>query len=471
MKKSFKRLALATAFSLCLIGKIDAATLAVGSGSTPAGTSKSIGVELRDSDLGEYDKVEFQLSVTGTDLVEIDNVKIVGLDFGVTSGPNGETIYTFSGNQQTANNKLIATTGTISFKTAPELSTNFKITPTNVKFYKGGTPFAVGEAGIKVIEGTVKYEKPKSTEAFLTSLKVSQGTLSPEFSKDVMEYTVQVKDTINSIRFTADSSLGSTKTGTGSKTLEMGENEHEIVVTAEDGVTKNTYKIKIIRGEIAEPSAYLKKLDINNIGVELSPEFDSKNNKYTVKVGKDITELNFKYETEDPLAEVTIEGNEKFIEGENVVKIKVLSSNKEEEQIYEITVIKEEEKEEDDSSTPTKDDEEEKEKKKNPWLLVLIGAIVVLIVGGVSFLLFKKKKPNDKNKNKSSKGKDATITVKEGSDDEEESITENLKKELYDDDRTQNFDEEALEQLKMRYGVKEEEQLDKTKEFNFKDLD
>lgn len=476
-----KRILKSTIYTLIaafgLMGSVNAATLVIGNDTTTAGaTNKSVSVELKDADLGEYSKVEFQLVVTGTTYAEVDfSFKASALSF-----KRDTTLGTYIIGAE--GEKLFETTiGSISYKTTENLNSDFKITATQVKFHKtDGTVMELGSPGIKVQEGTIKYEKPKSSEALLTSLTASQGTMTPEFSSSVNDYTIVVKDTIPQIRLSGNSSVGSTKTGLGLVKLEMGENNVEIVVTAEDGTTKNSYNVKIIRGEIAEPSAYLKKLEVNNIGVELSPEFDSKNNKYTITVGEDISELKFKYEAEDPLAVVEIEGNENFEVGENLVKIKVKSSNGEDEQTYEITVVKEEKEE-----TPPVDDEKKEEKEEKPkkktWLIVLIAVVIVLIVGGVTFLLFRKKKKGPKDKGPKNTLKEETSSneqVREAESNtdsndfglEEESITDVLKTELYEDDRTQKFDDDALEELKRRYGQNESE-LDKTKEFNFKDFE
>lgn len=462
-------LSIISAFALC--GTVEAATLSIGSDSTTAGAlNKSVSVELKDDDLKDYSKVEFQLSVDGTSYAELGaySHKITSLGFKSDNG-----VYTIG----TDGGELFAATvGSISYKTTANLNSNFRITPTNVKFYKkDGSILQSGDSGIKVTPGTISYEKEKSKDATLTNLTVSQGSLTPAFNKDTFEYTVVVKDTIPSIRVTPTGATGATITGGGLKSIQLGENLVEIIVTAEDGVTKNTYKIKIIRGELAEPSAYLKSLIINNIGVALSPDFDSKNNKYTVKIDEEIKSLNFKYETEDPLAEVKIEGNEDFKIGENQINITVTSSDGELTEVYEITAILDEEE-----STATAPIEEKKEEKKktNWWLIILIACIIIFIIGGISAVLF------IKNKKKKASKEDSTIkepldktesseslSSKDENDDllSEDSITEILKNEAFDDEATRRFDSSLIKEFHFD-DEEEEEYDDKTKEFNFKDL-
>lgn len=478
--KTFKSLLCIAACSIGMIGGVNAATIKVSDETVKAGTMHNeVKIKISDDDLSNFKKVEFQLSVSNTFYAQITNVQAstgTGLNYEIHT-ENDITTYTFKGD---LSEKELAT---ITFRTSDSMDSNINITPVNVKFYTDDTNYQTpGDAGIKAIAGVIKYERPKSSEASLTSLVPSQGTLSPEFDSTHTNYTVQVKDTIAYIRFNAEACQGATVTGNGSTQLEMGENTIELEVTAEDGQTKNTYTIKVIRGEVVEPSAYIKDLVLNNIGATLSPKFDSKNNKYTVQIGKEIEKLDFKYELEDPLAEVTIEGNENFVEGENLVKIKVVSSNKEDEQIYEITVIKSEE-EQKDPITEDKNDDSKDEKKINIWLIVGIVTVVLAVVAGVTIILFKKKK-NDKKKIDDTKlplkrreGSEKTVeidTVVEkpkhaAPQEEEESITDILKTELYDDDRTQKFNDDELEKLKKK--IYDDEEIDQTKEFNFKDFE
>ncbi len=439
--KTFKSLLCIAACSIGMIGGVNAATIKVSDETVKAGTMHNEAkIKISDDDLSNFKKVEFQLSVSNTFYAQITNVQAstgAGLSYEIHT-ENDITTYTFKGD---LSEKELAT---ITFRTSDSMDSNINITPVNVKFYTDDNNYqSPGDAGIKAIAGVIKYE---------------------------------VKDPIAYIRFNAAASQGATVTGNGSTQLEMGENTIEIEVTAEDGQTKNTYTIKVIRGEVVEPSAYIKDLVLNNIGATLSPKFDSKNNKYTVQIGKEIEKLDFKYELEDPLAEVTIEGNENFVE------IKVVSSNKEDEQIYEITVIKSEE-EQKDPITEDKNDDSKDEKKINIWLIVGIVTVVLAVVAGVTIILFKKKK-NDKKKIDNTKlplkrreGSEKTVeidTVVEkpkhaAPQEEEESITDILKTELYDDDRTQKFNDDELEKLKKK--IYDDEEIDQTKEFNFKDFE
>jgi len=447
MKRIFKNFIYLFVISILFLSRVDAATLKIGSDSAPANApSREVTIEISGDDLANYTKVEFGLSISGTSYADINSVASKN---GVIDSFNqsGNT-YSFA----KSSGLSAATIGTISYKTYPELSQNFQITPVEAKFCRSD-----GACDNATVEsGNITYQAPKSSAATLTALSVSQGALTPEFNPSVLEYDVVVSDKINSLKLSATASAGATKMGTGTKTLVMGKNTFQIVVTAEDGTTTQTYTVNVNRGEINEPSAYLKSLTVNNIGVVLSPEFDQKLNKYSVDVTSDITELDFKYETEDKDATVDIEGNKDFVIGENKVVIKVTSSNETDTQEYEITVnVSEEEVVEENK-------EEKTEKKKlSIWVIILIILIIIGLIGGTAFLLFKKKSKGNKPK-KDKKNKDED----DENDEAEESVTGLLKAELYDNDETSTYNSDEFKEV---FELNNED-LERTKEFNVQDF-
>lgn len=83
----------------------------------------------------------------------------------------------------------------------------------------------------------------KSSDANLKELGIEDGTLSPEFNKDTLEYTVDLEPETTKINVKASpsDSKASVK-GNGEVTVGDGSNKLEIIVTAEDGTAK-TYVI------------------------------------------------------------------------------------------------------------------------------------------------------------------------------------------------------------------------------------
>lgn len=113
----------------------------------------------------------------------------------------------------------------------------------------------------------------KSSDNNLKSLGIEGATLSPEFNKDTLEYSVEfpsdtTKITINAEKNDSKASVS----GTGEKEVAEGTNKIEIVVTAENGSTK-TY---IINASVAEKDPI--KVKVNG-------------KKYTIVRKKDVLEV------------------------------------------------------------------------------------------------------------------------------------------------------------------------------------
>ena len=118
-------------------------------------------------------------------------------------------------------------------------------------------------------KGNENKEEKKSSNASLSSLVISAGTLSPEFSSDTKDYTATVDYSCSSLAVTANpsDSKASVTSVTGNDSLEVGDNTVSVVVTAEDGST-GTYNIVVTRRAEDDPDNSdkqqdLKKFDVN----------------------------------------------------------------------------------------------------------------------------------------------------------------------------------------------------------------
>lgn len=83
--------------------------------------------------------------------------------------------------------------------------------------------------------------------ASLTSLKISNGTLSPAFNPNVTSYKATVENSIAKTTLTATPASGAKVTGTGNIRLAVGDNVRKLTVTAADGKTKKVYTVTIHR--------------------------------------------------------------------------------------------------------------------------------------------------------------------------------------------------------------------------------
>lgn len=256
---------------------------------------------------------------------------------------------------------------------------------------------------------TTTTQRILSSEATLSGITLSVGSMDQAFANDIMEYTVTgIKDTVNSVTITPNCENncswaitcptgGCSVSNTRRVTLADGANKVAVNVTSEDGSANKTYIINVYKGEVVASSAYLSELKIND--ADITPNFDSMTNDYTVTVGLDIEKLDIITTTEDPSAEVLIKGNDKLVEGENTVTITVTSSDGENKQVYTILVNKEALEEE-----PVEEEEEKevvttpvKKKNNNIWLIILLSVLGLGLIIIIFLIIFKKKKKNKKN--------------------------------------------------------------------------
>lgn len=104
--------------------------------------------------------------------------------------------------------------------------------------------FSAGSVRISAIT-QAELEASYSKNNNLSSLGVTGYTLSPEFNKDTLEYTVKVPSDVEKI--TLEGAVEDTKasiSGLGEFDVSEGENKFDIVVTAENGGQK-TYVVKV----------------------------------------------------------------------------------------------------------------------------------------------------------------------------------------------------------------------------------
>ena len=136
----------------------------------------------------------------------------------------------------------------LKFKAVKAGSTTVSVSTTDV-YNIDMEELTAGSASTTV---TVKSTADKaSTNADLSAMAVSSGTLSPAFSPSVTSYKVKVPNSVTACTISADKADSKSSISvTGSPNLKVGENVRKVTVTAESGKTK-TYTITITR-EAAE---------------------------------------------------------------------------------------------------------------------------------------------------------------------------------------------------------------------------
>ncbi|MBC6414075.1 MAG: cadherin-like beta sandwich domain-containing protein [Chromatiales bacterium] len=144
----------------------------------------------------------------------------------------------------------------------------------------------------------VTVSRAASTDASLSALTVSAGTLSPDFNSTTLNYTVSVANSIEQLTVMPTATNANAtimvddeavESGTTSTAIELAEGEVTtimVVVTAQDG-TENTYTIAVNR----DPSADASLSDLEVSSGTLTPAFNSTTLNYTVSVENDVENL------------------------------------------------------------------------------------------------------------------------------------------------------------------------------------
>ncbi|WP_166882133.1 cadherin-like beta sandwich domain-containing protein [Massilia mucilaginosa] len=129
-----------------------------------------------------------------------------------------------------------------------------------------------------------------SSNADLSALTISSGTLSPVFASATTAYTANVPNATSSISVTPTAAsstitVNNVANASGAASaplaLNVGANVITIVVTAQDGVTTNTYTVTVTRA--APPIAELTGLSLSN--ATLAPAFSPATTAYSASVG------------------------------------------------------------------------------------------------------------------------------------------------------------------------------------------
>lgn len=360
----------------------------------------------------EKGKVNFVLKGDITDVdqtnKEINITKTVTVNAKTTSGSNNGGTTTSSNNNKpqqptfTSANKTVyaakqcnlrSSWSTSSSATSIEKGTELKLTGTSKETVNGYNWYRVQYNGVtKYIASSLvtstkpKEEEPeeKNTNNNLSALNIKDVTISPEFNKDTLQYTVQVAEDVTKLEIEAKAENSKSKVEIqGNEELVNGENTIKVVVTAEDNTSK-TYVIKAIRGnEVATTSddtLKLSKLEI--LGVSFDGGFDPNKYTYDLSLNLAVSNLTITAEPNQADAKMEIIGNQDFKEGENLITIMLTSADGAQTATYQIKVNL--------PATATEN--------KNDLQLYLVCAavalvVIVLIIIGV--VVYHKRKDND----------------------------------------------------------------------------
>jgi len=179
------------------------------------------------------------------------------------------------------------------------------------------TAVVTAQDGVTKDTYTITVNRQPSNNATLALLQISGQTISPTFATGTTSYTSNVSNTTASIKveaFTNSSVATLTINGNAvasgaaspSLPLNVGNNTITTVVTAQDGVTKDTYTI-IVNRSATSNNATLALLQIS--GQTISPAFATGTTSYTLTVSNATTSIKAEAFTNDAHATLTINGN------------------------------------------------------------------------------------------------------------------------------------------------------------------
>ena len=175
---------------------------------------------------------------------------------------------------------------------------------------------------------------PESSECHLESITVSDGTLSPNFDMDKLEYSLTTeKDelTITAKPLDNVAKVEISNIIDNKVKLNIGKNNINIKVTAEDG-TEKVYKLTITRNETKkeEPTTNNKndntKLQLLSVDGEKIQLKDNTFN-YSIDVPYETSNANLLYAASSSTSKIDITGSENLKVGENSIIIKVTAES------------------------------------------------------------------------------------------------------------------------------------------------
>lgn len=144
-----------------------------------------------------------------------------------------------------------------------------------------------------------------STDATLSNLTVSTGTLDPAFNATEHDYTVIVPNSVEAITINATANdSNATVSGDGVKNnLTVGDNNFTITVKAEDGHDGTPYKVKVVR---QSNDTSLSALSVTSANGSLSPTFNKDTKTYTYTFNESVTSVTINATTTHAKASVQI---------------------------------------------------------------------------------------------------------------------------------------------------------------------
>ncbi|MGN1297436.1 MAG: cadherin-like beta sandwich domain-containing protein [Clostridia bacterium] len=235
----------------------------------------------------------------------------------------------------------------------------------------------------------------KNNNPLLREITIDGEAIKSGFDQFITDYVIAVDSSKENIEIEAitDDPNASYEIK-GDTNLNLGINNFEIKVTAEDEKTTNSYFLHITKGDINKANANLKNIEIE--GLLLNPKFNEKDTNYLVEYDNYIEKLNIIATPESEKAKIEILDNDNFNSTIHIVTIKVTAEDGITTKEYKINAKKAGESIEDPSgleqyeeSIEQKQEAEQEVKNKRMW--IGIGVVGIIVIIGIVIIIKKKK--------------------------------------------------------------------------------
>ena len=153
----------------------------------------------------------------------------------------------------------------------------------------------------------------QSGNAKLSSLTISTGSLTPNFSASTYTYSATTSESTVTINATLASNSASFVNGYGPRTVNLNYGTNNIQIRTQDGNSTNTYTIKIKRSDGRSSANTLSSLSVSSGTLE--PNFSALTNSYNVKVGSDVESVD--------IAATLADSGSSFVEGYGPRSVKI----------------------------------------------------------------------------------------------------------------------------------------------------
>ena len=182
----------------------------------------------------------------------------------------------------------------------------------------------------------------KSNNANLGNLGIKPNDFSG-FRAAKTSYDVTVPNNVSSINVYANKGhSGQTISGTGTKTLNVGTNTFNVLVTAEDGTTKKTYTINVTREGVSASESTTKSNNANLKNLGIRPNdfsgFTANKTEYAVEVPNEVENIEIYAVKGTDGQTISGTGSKTLTEGENAFNVTVTAEDGNTKKIYTINI-------------------------------------------------------------------------------------------------------------------------------------